>query len=145
MDGQRSGKLGTIALGGAGTMMLAVGTLHLLAPQMMMEAPAIELTTVNHRHVVRAAYGGAYLGMAALFALGLLDRTARAFSLLSIAILFGGFALGRLFSLAVDGLPVPLYLGVLAFEVAFAALAIAAIRSERPEAGKRPSRSKEAP
>ncbi len=64
------GKLGTTALAGAGSMMLVVGALHLVAPQMMMEAPAIQLTTVNHRHVIRAAYGGAYLGIAALFFLG---------------------------------------------------------------------------
>lgn len=40
-------------------MMVIVGALHLIAPQMMIEAPAIELTSVNHHHVIRAAYGGA--------------------------------------------------------------------------------------
>jgi hypothetical protein len=125
------GKLGTIALGGAGTMMLIVGALHLIAPQMMMEAPKIELISVNHLHVVRAAYGGAYLGIAALFLLGLLRDHLRGFALLSVSVLFGGFALGRLVSIALDGVPVSLYIAVLAFEMIFAVLAFSALRFER--------------
>ena len=99
-------KLGTIALTGAGGMMLVVGALHLIAPQMMMAEPMIELTSTNHYHVIRAAYGGAYLGIAALFLLGLFRQGLRATSLLAVTILFLGFALGRLVSIAFDGLPV---------------------------------------
>lgn len=123
-------RLGTIALGGAGAMMLMVGGLHLVAPQMMMDTPAIELTSVNHHHVIRAAYGGAYLGIAALFLLGLVSRARRAFALESVSVLFTGFAFGRLVSIALDGLPVGLYLGVLAFELTFATLAFLANRQE---------------
>jgi hypothetical protein len=111
-------------------MMLVVGVLHLIAPQMMMEAPAIQLTTVNHLHVIRAAYGGAYLGIAALFLLGLRRERARTFSLISVTLLFGGFAFGRLVSIALDGVPVGLYIAVLAFETIFAALAFFALRAE---------------
>ena len=125
-----SANLGTIALAGAGGMMLVVGGLHLVSPQMMMEAPMIELTSTNHYHVIRAAYGGAYLGIAALFLLGLANRDLRASSLMAVTVLFSGFALGRLVSIAVDGLPVGLYLGVLAFEVTFAVMAFAASRSD---------------
>ncbi len=104
----------------------------------MMEAPAIRLTTVNHLHVIRAAYGGAYLGIAALFLLGLLRARLRPFSLLAVAILFGGFAFGRLVSIAFDGAPVALYLAVLAFEVTFAVLAFSALRAEErsPDAAR---------
>jgi hypothetical protein len=126
----KSLNLGTIALAGAGGMMLVVGGLHLVAPQMMMEAPMIELSSTNHHHVIRAAYGGAYLGIAALFLLGFANRGLRASSLLAVTVLFSGFALGRLVSIAVDGLPVGLYLGVLAFEVTFAVMALAASRSD---------------
>lgn len=125
------GKLGTIALGGAGVVMLLVGTLHLVAPQMMMEAPAIELTTVNHLHLIRAALGGAFLGIAALFLLGLYKERLRAFALLSVAVLFSGFAFGRLFSITLDGVPAGLFLAILAFELIFAALAFFALRAEQ--------------
>lgn len=122
------GKLGTIALLGAGGMMLVVGALHLIAPQMMMEAPAIDLTSTNHFHVIRAAYGGAYLGIAVLFLLGLVQGSLREASLVAVAVIFSGFAFGRLVSIAMDGLPVVLYLAVLAFEVTFAILALIALR-----------------
>ena len=125
-----SRKLGTIALAGAGGMMLVVGGLHLIAPQTMMATPMIELTSTNHFHVIRAAYGGAYLGIAVLFLLGLFRQDLRPTSLLAVTILFLGFALGRLVSIFADGLPVGLYLGVLAFEMTFAALAFAATRKE---------------
>ena len=130
-----STKLGSIALAGAGGMMLVIGGLHLVAPQMMMNTPMIDLTSTNHFHIIRAAYGGAYLAIAALFLMGLLNHGLRRFSLLAVAVLFSGFAMGRLVSLAVDGLPVALYLGVLAFELTFAALAFAALRASPRNAG----------
>lgn len=116
---------------GAGLMMLVVGALHLLNPQMMMREPGIELNTVNHLHVIRAAYGGAYLGIAALFLGGALGRLDARFALTAVALLFGGFALGRVFSIASDGMPVPLYLGVLSAELFFAICALLALRSSR--------------
>lgn len=117
-----------VTLIGAGIMMLVIGALHLVAPQMMMDAPKIQLTSTNHLHIIRAAYGGAYLGIATLFLLGLIRPEHRQTSLMSVAILFYGFAFGRLYSILADGLPVALYLAVLTFEVAFATLAVLAMR-----------------
>ncbi len=112
---------------GAGLMMLIVGALHLVNPQMMMREPGIELSTVNHLHVVRAVCGGAYLGIAALFLAGALKYLEARAALAGVVLIFGGFALGRLVSLVVDGSPVPLYLGVLGAELFFAACAVAAL------------------
>ena len=42
--------------------------------------------------------------------------------------IFGGFALGRVVSITADGLPVPLYLGVLGAELFFAGCAVLALR-----------------
>lgn len=121
------------ALYGAGLMMLVVGALHLFAPQMMMKEPGIDLTTINHLHIIRAAYGGAYLGIATLFLLGAINPGFSRFSLLAIAILFSGFALGRVFSIVVDGLPAPLYLGVLFAEVLFTVLAVVSLSKSSSE------------
>lgn len=119
-----------LTLFGAGLMMLVVGLLHLAAPQMMMREPGIALTSVNHFHVVRAAYGGAYLGIAALFLAGATRRIAPRPALSAVTLIFGGFAFGRLVSIAADGVPVPLYLGVLAAELFFCACAVIALRRE---------------
>jgi hypothetical protein len=113
---------------GAGLMMLVVGVLHLAGPQMMMREPAIELSSANHFHVIRAAYGGAYLGIAALFLAGALQRIDARAALAAVALIFGGFAMGRIVSIAADGMPVPLYLGVLGAELFFAACALLALR-----------------
>lgn len=114
---------------GAGLMMLVVGALHLLAPQMMMKEPGIVLSSTNHFHVVRAAYGGAYLGIAALFLAGAFGRIDVRAALTAVVLIFSGFALGRVVSIAVDGMPVPLYLGVLGAELLFAACAVLALRT----------------
>lgn len=113
----------------AGLMMLVVGALHLLAPQVMMRTPGIDLTSVNHFHVIRAAYGGAYLGIGALFLLGAMRPDHRQASLLAVAVLFYGFAFGRLISLLADGVPVFLYLAVWAFEIVCATLAVMSLRT----------------
>ena len=116
---------------GAGLMMLVVGALHLLNPQMMMREPGIVLSSTNHLHVVRAAYGGAYLGIAALFLAGALRRVDVRAALAAVALIFGGFALGRIVSIAADGLPVPLYLAVLGAELLFATCAVLALRQPK--------------
>lgn len=112
---------------GAGLMMLVVGALHLFAPQLMMQEPGIVLSSPNHFHVVRAAYGGAYLGIATLFLAGGFGRIDVRAALVAVALIFSGFAVGRIMSIAVDGMPVPLYLGVLAAEVSFAVCAVLAM------------------
>lgn len=124
-------KMAKLTLLGAGLMMLVVGALHLIAPQMMMDVPKIVLSSTNHLHVIRAAYGGAYLGIAALFLLGAVRPEHQRSSLLAVAILFAGFAFGRLVSIALDGVPVTLYLAVMAFEVVFTALATRSLRQVR--------------
>ena len=109
-------------------MMLIPGVVYLIAPQMMLDVPAIQLHSVNEFHLVRAAYGGGFLGLAALFGAGARFQSLEKSSLLGIAAVLSGFALGRLYSIAVDGLPTPLFLAVLGFEVLFAALAAVALR-----------------
>lgn len=123
--------LSRITLAGAGLMMLVVGALHLIAPQMMMATPGITLSTVNHLHIVRAAYGGAYLGIAALFLLGVFRPAYQRFCLIAVTVLFSGFAFGRIVSIVADGVPVPLYLGVLGFELVFAGLAAKALSTAK--------------
>lgn len=116
---------------GAGLMMLIPGVLYLVDPQMMLEAPAIKLQSIDDHHLVRAAYGGAFIGTAVLFLLGAFRSAFQQTSLIAACVLLSGFALGRIVSIAVDGRPVPLYLGILAAEVFFAGLAALALQRVR--------------
>lgn len=116
---------------GSGLMMLLVGALHLIAPQMMMRELGIELSSANHLHIIRAAYGGSYLGISALFLIGALGRIDASSSLAAVVLIFGGFALGRVVSILVDGFPVPLYVAVLCAEFFFAVCALLSFRNSR--------------
>lgn len=90
-------------------MMLVLGALHLLAPLMIMAPPATVLISANHLHIIRAACGGAFPGIAALLLSGPLQPAQRGLALLGVAMLFGGFAPGRLGSLALAGVPMALF------------------------------------
>jgi hypothetical protein len=52
-----------------------------------------------------------------------------------VTVSFGGFAVGRVITIALDGLPIPLYLGVRALERAIAVLALASGRQEAVVSG----------
>jgi Domain of unknown function (DUF4345) len=97
----------------------------------MMQDPGIALTSVNHFHVIRAAYGGAYIGIGALFFWGLARPALTDFALTAVLVLFAGFALGRVCSMVVDGMPIALYAFVLAAELFFAASALLCLRKQR--------------
>lgn len=104
-------------------MMLVPGILYLIAPQVMLNTPQIQLKSVNEFHVFRAAYGGGFLGITSLFAMGVFDRSMERASLWAIVLILSGFAVGRLYSIAIDGIPSSLFVAVLAAEMFFAACA----------------------
>jgi hypothetical protein len=118
----------TFSMAGAALMMLIPGVLYLLVPQFMLATPHIQLTSVNEFHAFRSAYGGGFLGIAVLFGAGVLFRKFEQTSLLAIVLILSGFALGRIYSMAVDGIPSPLFIAVLAAEIFFAVCAVMASR-----------------
>ena len=118
-----------LTLVGAGLMMLIPGLLYQFAPQMMLDVPAIKLQSVNDHHLVRAAYGGGFLGIAGLFLLGVVLPEHEKTSLLAASFLLAGFAIGRVYSIFVDGVPSMLFVGVLGAELLFATLAIRSLRA----------------
>lgn len=119
---------------GAAIMMFIPGVLYLFSPQLMLNAPEIKLATANEFHVFRAAYGGGFLGMAALFGVGVWSSRAQYTSLLAIALILPGFILGRVYSILIDGWPTPLFVGVLFAELFFSVLAVIALRQIKADA-----------
>jgi len=112
----------------AGIEIGVVGAIYLFAPRFMVESNGMKIITVSDFHSVRAAYGGAFVGFAALFLYGALREHIRHAALVSLAVLMTAFACGRIFSLLVDGIPAKAYLGALASEVVFAAAAFWLLR-----------------
>lgn len=117
-----------LTLLGASLMMFIPGILYRVAPQFMLDVPAIRLQSVNDHHLVRAAYGGGFRGIASPFALGAFRPKFEESSLLAVVLLLFGFAIGRIYSIVVDGVPHVFFLGVLAAELSFATSAALALR-----------------
>jgi hypothetical protein len=112
--------LAAIAFAGAGIAFLAAPSLlHLVD---------IAPGTATARSDARAMFGGLELGIAAL--LGLCARRPETLhiGLVAQALAFGGLVLGRLVSLAADGVPARITFGLWAAESLGAALAIVAAR-----------------
>jgi hypothetical protein len=83
---------------------------------------------IQHRLSALGRFDHLQIGIAALFLAGALRRVDVRAALAAVALIFGGFALGRIVSIAADGMPVPLYLGVLGAELLFATCAVLALR-----------------
>jgi hypothetical protein len=111
----------------AGLEICGVGLVYLIAPQVMAASNGMELRGVNDWHATRAAYGGVFVAFGALFGMGAFAAALRRPALVAVATFMGGFALGRIASIVVDGLPAPAFLGALASEIVFGAGALVAL------------------
>lgn len=105
-----------------------VGFLYLVAPGWMTAANGSPAVTVMQLHAARAAYGGVFVAFGGLFAAGALREDLRRVALWALATFMGGFALGRIASLVVDGWPATTLLAALGSELAFFAAALWLLR-----------------
>ena len=127
-----SARLPVLALWLGALGFVGFGLAFLLAPGLL---GLVELapTRPSARSDVRAVYGGIELGVGAFLAVCARRSSWRRAGLTAQGLLFGGAVLGRLVSLAVDGPPLPLVLGLGALELFGAALTVAALHTLRDE------------
>ncbi len=107
-----------------------VGLIYLFAPLLILAANGMTLDSVNDYHATRAAYGGAFTGFGLLFLTGALNASLRRPALIALFTFMSGFALGRIYSLAVDGMPAPTFLIVLCTEILLAGASLWALQRE---------------
>ena len=81
------------------------GLVGLFLPHLLFEPIGIELSTVAGVAEIRAAYAGLLGAGAYLFAMGARHVHLRDIALVFAVIVLGGFTLGRLLSLLLDGFP----------------------------------------
>ena len=123
-----------IVLALAAFEIFGVGLVYLVSPKTMLAMNGMAMAGVNEAHAARAAYGGLFVAFGVLFALGAFNAKLTRISLVALATFMSGFALGRMVSLAADGMPPPAFLGALASEIVFAGLAIALLARSEPAA-----------
>ena len=107
---------------------VALGINGLFNPHGHMAPMDFVLTSASSLAEVRANYGGMHVGMGLLFLLGALKPEWSRAALLAMALFIGGLAVGRSFSLLVDGQPKNLILAFIAIEWVGAAIAVWLLR-----------------
>jgi len=122
----------TKALVAMATVMFAgFGLLGLFDPQRvldMMHAEAKDATALNE---VRAMHGGFELGVAAFLAACLMNRWSLRAGLFLVTAIFVSAASARAKSMALDGMPDPLFVQIWFFELAFAAACVFTLVREK--------------
>ncbi len=101
-----------------------IGACYLADPDLLLALYDLEAGSPGMDNMLRATYGGMYLGSAALFLLGALFPRRRRDSLGFVAIFMGGAAVGRIASLVAVGSPPALINMLLAFECVAALIAV---------------------
>lgn len=124
--------LRTLVLLSAALGLGLIGLGYLAAPQVMYGLYGIDLETVNEANMVRSAYGGVFLALSVLLALGATKEHFARPALIALLTFMTGFALGRAVSVVVDGLPSALILALLATEITYAALATYLLAKKPP-------------
>lgn len=111
-------------LGVVGTVFLGLGTANLFFPAAGMAGFEMQITTVSALNEIRANYGGMHIALGLLFLSGAFLGVLRVTTLLVIALFTAGLVLGRLLSLALDGVPNHFVLGLFALEALGCVVAI---------------------
>ena len=120
-----------ITLYAVGVVFLIVALQGFLVPRLFMAPVEIELTNASALAEVRAGYGGCFGALACVFFLGARCESWRRSSLGVGGVVLSVFVMGRLLSLAVDGMPNLFSLGILAAEATGATACVWQWRKKR--------------
>ena len=104
------------------------GAFAFLNPEVLAENFGAADMSANGLYELRSNYGGVSFGAAALCLLGALRARLERPALWFIAAYTGGYALGRLLALPLDGMPSSSLIGYGVFELVSAVLAVALLR-----------------
>ena len=101
----------------SGTVWLAVAASGLFNPDFLSDLADFQLTSTTGRNEFRAMYGGLCAAIAALHFVAAIRAQWLIQALVATIVLDVGLSTGRIFSIATDGVPGPVALGLLAGEL----------------------------
>lgn len=111
-----------------------IGILYLLEPNLLLARYELETGSVGMDNMLRAAYGGIFVGASAVFFMGVLDPNRRRDALGFVAIFMSGAAVGRIASIVATGMPHPVIMSLLYYEAIAALIALTLyMRAAQPE------------
>lgn len=100
-----------------GLMLVLIGFAYCLDPNLLLSRYDINVLGTSEDNMFRGAYGGLFITLGAAIACGFWWRNYRLMATVLGLLFMGGFALGRLASLALAGIPHEQILGLFVFEV----------------------------
>ncbi len=95
----------------------AIGLAYLVDPNLLLVNYGLVAGEPGMDNLLRGTYGGLFIAMAALFALGAVRQARQRDALGLLALFMGGLAAGRVASLALAGAPDPSMHMLLGYEV----------------------------
>ncbi len=102
--------LNTISIG-------LIGLIYLYDPNLLLARYGLETGSTGMDNMLRAVYGGLFVGVAAIFTLGIGSSRHRRIILAFAALFMGSQAVGRIVSILSVGSPPDSVLGLLYFEI----------------------------
>lgn len=116
--------IGRIFLGFNAIVIGLIGLAYLYDPNLLLARYGLETGGAAMDNMLRAVYGGLFVGIAALLALGVV-KADRLRDMLGLAtIFFASQAIGRIASVALAGSPASTVLGLLYYELAATAIGL---------------------
>ncbi len=94
-----------------------VGLGYLISPQFMYGLYNIDITSTNQFNMVRGAYSGLFLSFSLLFFVGAINEKIEFPAMVSLFVFMSGFAIGRITSVVLEGMPGFRIIGLLLFEL----------------------------
>ncbi len=113
----------SLVLRSAAVALGVIGLGYLTMPARVLAFYGVALKSITEANIIRSAYGGVFVAFALLFEIGARRPDRSRTALIALAVFMGGFALGRIVSLAVDGVPHPLLVAILVVELGYACAA----------------------
>lgn len=95
-----------------------IGLGYLYDPNLLLARYGLETGGIGMDNMLRAAYGGVSIGLAALFLTGVLRPARRRDALGLVTVIMGSFAVGRVASLLMAGSPPSSIMGLFYYECA---------------------------
>ncbi len=105
-----------------GAMLAGIGLAYCLDPNLLLARYDINVTGISEDNMYRGAYGGLFITLGLAIGYGFIKETFRSTATLLGLLFMGGFALGRIASIASVGVPHDQIMGLLIFEVVMSVL-----------------------
>lgn len=109
-----------------------IGVIYLYDPNLLLARYGLETGSAGMDNMLRSTYGGVFVGAAAIFLIGLLQRKRRRDAVGFAAIFMAGSAIGRLASIVAAGAPPASILPLLYYECAAALIGFVLFLRSQP-------------